>query len=369
MIASRSTRTSGLTTASSTPCLLNDAESLLASSEADFFQKQVAAAAHVAKASEAATGCREGLCPDGCVTLKCVVVGDHCVGKTTLLSRYVLNEFLEDHKPTVLDNYAVQLNVNNRPIQLSIMDTAGLVDFRTIRQLSYNHVSIFLLCFSVVQPQSLQNVLEVWLPEVRKHCPNAPILLVGTQLDLRSELTVFRQLLEREEQPVWPERGRKWVKVLKLAGYFECSAKTGNGMKEVFDEAIWIGLKRHKHSKGWLSEKSSRKVERRHSEISSDDDTRHVTCMGPVGGSGGRGRNVARMVNSTATTSSGDSSTSAFSGCSADSAGIVIGPSMGSFSSGGGGGGGDGGAHGGRGVVRRIARIFSRGSAGHNSLA
>lgn len=107
MIASsnRSTRTTGLTTASSTPCLLNDAESLLASSEVDFFQKQVAAAAHVAKASEAAAGCREGLCADGCVTLKCVVVGDHGVGKTTLLSRYVLNQFMEVHKPTVLDNY------------------------------------------------------------------------------------------------------------------------------------------------------------------------------------------------------------------------------------------------------------------------
>lgn len=97
-----------LTSALSTPCLLNDADSLLASSEEDFFQKQVAAAARLAT-SEEATACAgsgpSASSADGRVVLKCVVVGDHGVGKTTLLSRYVLNEFVEEHKPTVLDNY------------------------------------------------------------------------------------------------------------------------------------------------------------------------------------------------------------------------------------------------------------------------
>ena len=99
-----------MTAAASTPCLLSDAESLLASSEVDFYQKQLAAAAHIARSSdELAATSEDGRDASGRVTLKCVVVGDHGVGKTSLLSRYVTDEFLGDHKPTVLDNYSGEL--------------------------------------------------------------------------------------------------------------------------------------------------------------------------------------------------------------------------------------------------------------------
>ena len=62
--------------------------------------------------------------------LKCVLVGDHGVGKSCLVSRYVLDEFpdgMQEPEPTVLDHYNVTLSVDGRPTELRVADTSGLV--------------------------------------------------------------------------------------------------------------------------------------------------------------------------------------------------------------------------------------------------
>ena len=38
---------------------------------------------------------------------------------------------------------------------------------------------VFLICFSTVSPSSYENVTTKWYPEVRHHCPDSPILLIG----------------------------------------------------------------------------------------------------------------------------------------------------------------------------------------------
>lgn len=43
---------------------------------------------------------------------------------------------------------------------------------------------VFLICFSVVNPASFQNVKEEWVPELKEYAPNVPFLLVGTQVHL-----------------------------------------------------------------------------------------------------------------------------------------------------------------------------------------
>lgn len=62
--------------------------------------------------------------------LKCVLVGDHGVGKSCLVSRYVLDEFPDgeqEPEPTVLDHYNVTLSVDGQPTELRVADTSGLV--------------------------------------------------------------------------------------------------------------------------------------------------------------------------------------------------------------------------------------------------
>lgn len=43
---------------------------------------------------------------------------------------------------------------------------------------------VFLICFSVVNPASFQNVKEEWVPELKEYAPNVPFLLIGTQVCL-----------------------------------------------------------------------------------------------------------------------------------------------------------------------------------------
>jgi hypothetical protein len=54
-------------------------------------------------------------------------------------------------------------------------------------QPSYAMTDVFLLCFSVVSPASFENVAAKWIPELRHHAPTTPVILVGTQTDLRHD--------------------------------------------------------------------------------------------------------------------------------------------------------------------------------------
>ena len=55
------------------------------------------------------------------------------------------------------------------------------------RPLSYPNCDIFLLCFSLVEKASLNNVYTKWCPELRRYARRVPIILVGLKSDLRDE--------------------------------------------------------------------------------------------------------------------------------------------------------------------------------------
>ncbi|GAB5578388.1 rho-related GTP-binding protein RhoU [Prionailurus iriomotensis] len=94
----------------------------------------------------------------------------------------------------------------------------------------------------VVSPSSFQNVSEKWVPEIRCHCPKAPIVLVGTQSDLREDVKVLIELDKCKEKPVPEEAAKLCAEEIKAASYIECSALTQKNLKEVFDAAIVAGI-------------------------------------------------------------------------------------------------------------------------------
>lgn len=115
-----------------------------------------------------------------------------------------------------------------------------------------------MICFSLVNPASFENVrakvgfcriycqhgltclfsLNQWYPEVSHHCPNTPIILVGTKLDLREDARTVEKLKERKLAPITYPQGLGMAKEIGAVKYLECSALTQKGLKNVFDESI-----------------------------------------------------------------------------------------------------------------------------------
>ena len=161
---------------------------------------------------------------------RCVVVGDGYSGKTSLLMQYANNTFPSDYAPTVFDNFAVNVDFEGQPVNLALWDTAGQHEYARIRPLSYPLTDIFLICFAIDNPASLNNVMSMWYPEVAHHMPGAPIVLVGLKSDVRDVSSRLPTVAYTDALKVSKEMG--------AAAYVECSAKLGKNVDKVFETVL-----------------------------------------------------------------------------------------------------------------------------------
>ncbi|CAB4063520.1 RAC1 [Lepeophtheirus salmonis] len=143
-----------------------------------------------------------------------------------------------EYVPTVFDNYSAPMVCDGVPVSLGLWDTAGQEDYDRLRPLSYPQTDVFLITFSVVSPSSFENVTSKWCPEIKHHCADAPILLVGTKIDLREDKETLQALADAGQAPIKREQGQKLCNKIRAVKYLECSALTQRGLKQVFDEAV-----------------------------------------------------------------------------------------------------------------------------------
>ncbi|WVZ14889.1 hypothetical protein V8G54_012455, partial [Vigna mungo] len=205
--------------------------------------------------------------------IKCVTVGDGAVGKTCMLICYTSNKFPTDYIPTVFDNFSANVAVDGSIVNLGLWDTAGTgsfplessfskncvlivhhpltldtlftvlkgqEDYSRLRPLSYRGADIFVLAFSLISRASYENVLKKWMPELRRFAPNVPIVLVGTKLDLREDRGYLGDHMG--SNVITSAEGEELRKQIGAAAYIECSSKTQQNVKAVFDTAIKVVL-------------------------------------------------------------------------------------------------------------------------------
>ncbi|XP_073123241.1 rac-like GTP-binding protein 5 isoform X1 [Henckelia pumila] len=179
--------------------------------------------------------------------IKCVTVGDGAVGKTCMLISYTSNTFPTDYVPTVFDNFSANVVVDGSTVNLGLWDTAGQEDYNRLRPLSYRGADVFLLAFSLISKASYENVAKKWVPELRHYAPGVPIILVGTKLDLRDDKQFF--VSHPGALPISTSQGEELRKLIGAHIYIECSSKTQQNVKAVFDAAIKIVLQPPKQKK------------------------------------------------------------------------------------------------------------------------
>eukprot|EP01127_Copromyxa_protea_P008034 TRINITY_DN1830_c0_g1_i1.p1 TRINITY_DN1830_c0_g1~~TRINITY_DN1830_c0_g1_i1.p1 ORF type:complete len:122 (-),score=11.96 TRINITY_DN1830_c0_g1_i1:115-480(-) len=97
---------------------------------------------------------------------------------------------------------------------------------------------VFLAMYSVVSPVSFENVRNKWMPELKHYCPDVPVILVGTKIDLRNDPDVIERLKERSYIPKTHEDGVTLAKEISAHSYAECSALTQEGLTNVFHTAV-----------------------------------------------------------------------------------------------------------------------------------
>lgn len=112
--------------------------------------------------------------------IKCVIVGDFNSQKFKLLSKYITNAFSDEFYPVCSVN-DIRILYDSQYINLCLWDTTGQEDYKKLRPLSYPHTDVFVLVFSLILPNTLENIENMWIPEIKEHCPGVPYILVGTE--------------------------------------------------------------------------------------------------------------------------------------------------------------------------------------------
>uniref|UniRef100_A0A7S3PEH3 Uncharacterized protein n=2 Tax=Aplanochytrium stocchinoi TaxID=215587 RepID=A0A7S3PEH3_9STRA len=161
--------------------------------------------------------------------IKCVIVGDGGIGKTSLVSVYTSGKFPVGYIPTIMDSYAAKVKVKGEDVTLDIWDTAGQEDFSSIRSLSYPNASVMVLCYSTTLRASFENIESVWLGEVLEYCPGVPFILCGTKADMVNDET---------PEYIPPEEAEDMCKKIKAYTSLQCSAKTMTNVQKVFQQCI-----------------------------------------------------------------------------------------------------------------------------------
>ena len=90
--------------------------------------------------------------------LKVVVLGSGGVGKSALTVQFVSGKFIEKYDPTVEDFYRKEIEVDDCPSVLEILDTAGTEQFASMRDLYIKNGQGFIVCYSITNNQTFEDI-------------------------------------------------------------------------------------------------------------------------------------------------------------------------------------------------------------------
>lgn len=198
--------------------------------------------------------------------VKLVLLGEAAVGKSSLVVRFVNDEFQENKEPTIGAAFITQkCHLQNRTVKFEIWDTAGQERFASLAPMYYRNAQAAVVVYDVTKPASFIRARH-WVNELKSQgSPNIVIALVGNKLDLSGET-------EGEPKPPVSEEEESGRKVAfedgqKLADdegllFYEASAKSGFNVRKIFLAiANKIPLEQPRSSTGRIGADSDQSVD------------------------------------------------------------------------------------------------------------
>ena len=104
---------------------------------------------------------------------KVVLIGESGVGKTSILLRYISNEFNSQQFSTLGLSYVnyvdkIILIDNNKKIKLEIWDTAGQEKFRALAKAYYRNIDVGILVYDVTNKTSFEEIKNYWIKDIKE---------------------------------------------------------------------------------------------------------------------------------------------------------------------------------------------------------
>jgi small GTP-binding protein len=155
-------------------------------------------------------------------TIKVVFVGETRVGKSSILRRFVDGTFDEAEMSTIGTAFSTKvIPTSSGTILLQLWDTAGQEQYRSLASMYYRNAHVALLVYDFARRETFTS-LSAWMDEVSVNAPSEirPIV-VGNKTDLGT-------------RAVTRDEARAFAEAIHAIAYIETSAKTGEGVKELF---------------------------------------------------------------------------------------------------------------------------------------
>ncbi|GAA5903173.1 Rab family GTPase [Sporobolomyces salmoneus] len=156
---------------------------------------------------------------------KLVLLGESAVGKSSLVLQFVKGQF-DDYRESTIGaaflTQTVQRQRDQDSIKFELWDTAGQERYKSLAPMYYRSSHAAVVVYDITSAASLEKARS-WIAELHRQAdPSILIYLAGNKLDLAAEQ---RQVTKEEAEKFAQEEGLLWSEV---------SAKTGEGIKEIF---------------------------------------------------------------------------------------------------------------------------------------
>jgi len=182
-----------------------------------------AAAPRMAPASSAPTKKTGGGALAPLAKYKLVFLGDQSVGKTSIITRFMYDNFDRHYQATIgIDFLSKTMYLEDRTVRLQLWDTAGQERFRSLIPSYIRDSSVAVVVYDVTNRASFLNTSK-WVEDVRAERGNDVVIcLVGNKTDLGND-----------KRQVTTEEGEEKASKDDLL-FMECSAKAGYNVKSLF---------------------------------------------------------------------------------------------------------------------------------------